>query len=396
MMLDTYSLRVAFGVMAVALLLLFYFVTFRGTRSAYSGWWCTALGCFLAGSAAALLDGGAHQGWANPLASCVLVGGAASVWAGARSFRASRTGPWRLVLAPAATGVAASLDNPAANVWAGGPVFLASMSVMIGLASRELLKVGGEERASHRLMSLASGSCSAYYAARLLAFVTVGPDDAAFSTFFGSAVTTLVTMVLLVFVSFTITALSNHQVQRDLRGRASVDGLSGVLNRSAFLELAEDQLRTMKRFRSSGALIVADLDHFKQVNDTYGHQAGDAAIQAFADACRDTVRSTDLVGRYGGEEFVLLLPGAAGVVAEAVAAQVSLRLRAAGGSHSFPLPTVSYGIVSVDSSTTDLASAIAAADAALYQAKDGGRNRAVHAPLSRQRSTPDVEQLLAS
>jgi diguanylate cyclase (GGDEF)-like protein len=396
MMLDTYSLRVAFGVMAVALLLLFYFVTFRSTRSAYSGWWCAALGCFLAGSAAALLDGSAHQWWANPLASCLLVAGATSVWGGARSFLATRTHPWRLALAPAAVGVAASLDNPSVNVWAGGAVFLAAMSLVIGLASRDLWKVDGEEQASHRAMSLASASCSLYYAARLLAFLMVGPDNHIFATVFGSAITTLVTMVLLVFVSFTITALSNEQVQRDLRGRATVDGLTGVLNRPAFLELAADQLRSMKRFRSSGALIMADLDHFKQVNDTYGHQAGDAAIQAFAEACRNTVRSTDLVGRYGGEEFILMLPGAAGAVAEAVAAQVSLRMRAADPLHTFPLPTVSYGIVSVDGSTTDLTSAIAAADAALYQAKSSGRDRAVHAAAPREAESRRAEVVLAS
>ncbi len=392
MQLDTYSLRVAFGVMSVALLVLFYFVTYRGTRSAYSGWWCAALAAFQSGSFAYLLDGTDQRWWANPLGNGLLVVGAASVWAGARSFRATRIHRWGFTLAPLATTLAAALDSPGTNTWAGGPVFLGSMTIMIALASRELWKL---DTGTHRAMSLAAGGLALYYAARLVAYIAVGPDARAFLTWFGSAVTTLVTMVLLVFVSFTITALSNEQSQNDLRGRATRDGLTGVLNRNTFLEMAADRLRSMKRTGSSGSLILADLDHFKQVNDTYGHAAGDAAIQAFAEACRNTVRSTDLVGRYGGEEFVLLLPGAEGSIAEAVAAQVSLRLRAAEQAYPFPLPTVSYGIASVDGSTTDLGDVISAADVALYRAKDGGRNRAVHASGVAEGRMQATESLLA-
>jgi diguanylate cyclase (GGDEF)-like protein len=378
MQLDTYSLRFAFGVMSVVLLVLFYFVTYRSARSAYSGWWCAALALFQSGSVAYLLEGTEHQWWANPLGNCLLVLGAASVWAGARSFRATRIHRWGFAVAPAATGVAAAFDNPAVDVWAGGPVFLGSMSLMIALASRELWRLDTDSPDTHRAMSLAAGGLSLYYACRLVAYWVAGHDTDFFLTFFGSAVTTLVTMVVLVFVSFTITALSNEQTQRDLRGRATRDGLSGVLNRATVLEMAGDQLRTMKRANTSGSLILADLDHFKQINDTYGHPAGDAAIREFASACLTTVRSSDLVGRYGGEEFVLLLPGAGAVVAEAVAAQISLRLRAADDEHPFPLPTVSYGIVPVDGSS-DLDEAIAAADEALYGAKARGRNRAIHA-----------------
>jgi diguanylate cyclase (GGDEF)-like protein len=378
MQLDTYSLRFAFGVMSVALLVLFFFVTYRGTRSAYSGWWCVALASFQTGSVAYLLEGTDKQWWATPLGNCLLVLGAASVWAGARSFRATRIDRWGFTLAPGITGVATAFDNPATNAWAGGPVFLASMSLMIALASRELWTIDTDSADTHRAMSLAAGGLSLFYGCRLVAYCVSGHDSDFFLTYFGSAVTTLVTMVVLVFVSFTITALSNEQTQRDLWGRATRDGLSGVLNRATVLEMAGDQLRTMKRTNASGSLILADLDHFKQINDTYGHPAGDAAIRAFASACLSTVRSTDLVGRYGGEEFILLLPGASGVVAEAVAAQVSLRLRAADEAHPFPLPTVSYGIVALDGSS-DLDAAIAAADEALYLAKTRGRNRAIHA-----------------
>ena len=113
----------------------------------------------------------------------------------------------------------------------------------------------------------------------------------------------------MVVASFTMAELSYEQQTQDLRARATVDGLTGLLNRTAFLDLAEDELRRLNRASTTASLILADLDHFKAINDEYGHSAGDTALQAFADACMSTVRSTDLVGRYGGEEFIILLPG---------------------------------------------------------------------------------------
>jgi diguanylate cyclase (GGDEF)-like protein len=128
--------------------------------------------------------------------------------------------------------------------------------------------------------------------------------------------------------------------------------------------------------RGAGTLILADLDHFKSVNDTYGHAAGDVALQCFAEACTATVRSTDLVGRYGGEEFVLLLPGTNAERAEAIAEEISRRLAAAPTVDGMEMPTVSYGISTYDAGTTGVDDLIAAADGALYVAKSQGRNRA--------------------
>ena len=92
-------------------------------------------------------------------------------------------------------------------------------------------------------------------------------------------------------------------------GRASRDGLTGLLNRTTFEEQAGREVRRQHAAGSVPTLIIADLDNFKAINDTHGHAAGDAAIQAFADACRSSIRHTDLAGRYGGEEFIILLPG---------------------------------------------------------------------------------------
>lgn len=103
-MLDTSTLRVAFGVIAFTLFLLFYSVTFRRTRSPYSGWWCVALVLFLVGASLYLLDGSADQVWANPSANALLVAGAGGVWAAARSLRTDSPRYWQLLLGPAITG----------------------------------------------------------------------------------------------------------------------------------------------------------------------------------------------------------------------------------------------------------------------------------------------------
>ncbi|MGO4235430.1 diguanylate cyclase [Pseudarthrobacter sp. YAF2] len=376
MVLDTATLRIAFALMALVLVVLFYFSAYRVTRSPYSAWWCGALLFFLAGSACFLLDGTPHQVWANPLGNTLLVHGGVAVWAGARSLRTARPPKWAFTGIPLVTLVASALDHPATNTWSGGAVFLAAMSATIGLASHELWRLEPGYSRVRIPMAVAAGGLSVFYFFRWVAFLLDGQDGPVFVTVFGSAVTTMVTMVLLVVVSFSMAALSSEQQTRALRVVATRDDLTGLLNRKAFLDLAAEQLADRAITRGSGALILADLDHFKTVNDTYGHAAGDYALKAFADACVATVRSTDLTGRYGGEEFVILVPGASAGRAEAIAEEISRRLADAATPDGLELPTASYGISTYDAGTASVDHLIASADAALYKAKSLGRNRA--------------------
>ena len=386
MMLDTATLRVALAVVDLTLLLLFYFITFRRTRSAYSGWWCMALLLFLTGNAAYLFDGTVHQVWANPSGNVLLVAGAASIWAGARSLRTAVPKPWLLAAAPAITALASALDRPATNIWAGGPFYLAFMGVLIGLACRELVLLDANFSRVHRTLAVGSGILSVFYLCRLVAFLMDGPEGPVFLSVFGSVTTTLFSVIILVVASFTMAELSNEQLNQDLRARATFDSLTGLLNRAAFLELAEHELRRLNRVRTTGSLVLADLDHFKAINDEFGHSAGDTALQAFADACRATVRATDLVGRYGGEEFILLLPGVRPEVASEIAAEISRRLERRTSATVPRLPTVSYGIAATNHGRTELSKMVAAADAALYQAKSLGRDRSVLASHLEERT----------
>ncbi len=377
MTLDTATLRVCLAVVDLTLLLLFYFITYRRTRSAYSGWWCLALLLFLAGNAAYLLDGTAHQLWANPLGNVLLVAAAVCIWSGSRTLRTSLPRLWYLAAGPVITAVASVLDQPATNAWPGGPVYLMFMGLLLGLASRELFLLDRNFSRVHRTLAVGAGILAAFYFGRFVAFVADGPQGPVFLSVFGSITMTVASAVIMVVASFTMAELSNEQLTEDLRARATMDGLTGLLNRTAFLDLAAHELRRLHRVRTTGSLVLADLDHFKTINDEFGHAAGDHALKAFATACASTVRSTDLVGRYGGEEFILLLPGVTPEVATGITADISRRLQASRSGLIPRMPTVSYGIAPVGAGRPDLSVVVASADAALYQAKSLGRDRSV-------------------
>lgn len=386
MMLDTVTLRVSFGVVALTMLLLFYFVTYRTTRSSYCGWWCAALSLFLAGSAAYLLDETDLQRFFNPLGNALLVAGAASVWAGTRAIKGLRTHAAILVGPAAVTAVVSALDSPATNVWSGAPVFLASMALLIGFASAELWAAAyqtverrfREQTYAPILRSLAfmAALLGVFYLGRTIAFLAVGQDGRLFDVYFGTEVTTLITTVLLTTISFSMTALSHADETLDLRARATHDGLTGLLNRTEFMRLAAVKWRTGRRRAVHGSVVLADLDHFKSINDEFGHPAGDYALQTFAATCRGVVRSTDLVARYGGEEFILFLDGAPPDRAQQIAVEISERLRATLTPEGMSLPTVSYGVAAARSGD-GLDETIELADHALYEAKTLGRDRAV-------------------
>jgi diguanylate cyclase (GGDEF)-like protein len=386
-MLDAVSLRVSFAIVAVTLLALFYFVAYRSTRSSYAGWWCVALGLFLAGSGAYLLDGTDQQWWANPTGNVCVVAGAAGVWAGARAV-AGRRVPWPAVGATLlALLVASALDDPGTNAWSGGAVFLALMTLYIGLAAFELQQAGraaafasGARERMYvpilRSLTVMSTGLAAFYLARLVTFLAVGQDGRAFAVYLGTEVTTLVTTVMLATVSFSMTALSYADDTVELQTRATRDGLTGLMNREEVLRLVEQRRRAGGRRALPGVVVMADLDHFKTINDRFGHAAGDFALQSFAAALRQNVGPADLGGRWGGEEFLLHLDGATVDDARALVDRVNMALRSTVPPEGTALPTVSYGLAEVRPGD-DLAAAIERADAALYAAKSDGRDRVV-------------------
>jgi diguanylate cyclase (GGDEF)-like protein len=163
-----------------------------------------------------------------------------------------------------------------------------------------------------------------------------------------------------------------------LRDQATRDGLTGLLNRNAIFEVVHKELARASREGHPLSLLMVDLDRFKQINDTHGHAAGDAVLRESARRMREAVRSYDSVGRYGGEEFLIVLPGCDGKSAVTHAERV--RETFAGspfftGQHSVVV-TCSIGASSrLQPSEADGETLLREADLALYGAKDGGRNR---------------------
>ena len=168
----------------------------------------------------------------------------------------------------------------------------------------------------------------------------------------------------------------------ELQARARMDALTGIFNRRYLLELGHLEIERSKPGGRPVSAVLLDIDHFKEVNDTYGHSAGDLVLKGVVKTCAGALRSRDLFGRWGGEEFAVILPGAPPDGAVAVAE----RMRQSVAGSPVPLDnstavgvTVSFGVAGVEAAgeDTSLEKLLEAADQALYRAKNSGRNRVV-------------------
>jgi diguanylate cyclase (GGDEF)-like protein len=178
-----------------------------------------------------------------------------------------------------------------------------------------------------------------------------------------------------------VVALENARLHRAVERQASLDGLTGLSNRRSSQEALHAELSRAARFGGDLALVIADLDGFKAVNDRFGHPVGDAVLREFAETLRETVREVDIAGRWGGEEFAVVLPGtdmAGGAqLAERVRAAFEQRLVLSPDGTRIPV-TASFGVAAYPTHSDEDA-LVAAADSALYAAKRAGKNRVVTA-----------------
>jgi two-component system cell cycle response regulator len=167
------------------------------------------------------------------------------------------------------------------------------------------------------------------------------------------------------------------EAQEKLRALATHDDLTGLWNRRMILEQLNRELNRARHERRPLAVALADLDAFKQVNDTHGHAAGDAVLRETAIALRSQIREYDFIGRYGGEEFLLILPGCDAVAGRAIAERVRARIAAVPvklGDVELAM-SVSLGLSWTGGAGLEPGPLIHAADEALYRAKARGRNR---------------------
>src|SRR5215211_1889685 len=183
--------------------------------------------------------------------------------------------------------------------------------------------------------------------------------------------------IMSIFAKQIGVSLERARLFQEVQSLALTDPLTGLQNRRSLFELGRVEFARSQRTQRPFCCIMLDLDHFKRINDEYGHMIGDQVLQEFARRCHQSVRAVDLIGRYGGEELIILLPETDGPTSM----QVAERLRTSIASTTINIfdkdisVTVSIGVATQDENTSDLETLIARADQAMYIAKHKGRNR---------------------
>ncbi len=252
------------------------------------------------------------------------------------------------------------------------------MAGMWGLCASDLLQVAHwNPRALAGMLGYTLLGAVGFNIARIASLVLDGRLPALETPSLLATMTFLTGPILTMALGIGFILLIAERLQEDLRRTATYDALTGVFSRRAFLTEAERAFANARRSRTPFSLLLLDLDHFKRINDTFGHQAGDEVLRAFAELAQRMLRQGDLFGRYGGEEFCALLPDTdrdgAWTVAERLRAHLS-DLTVEHQGHRLAV-TVSTGLAEGPVNANSLDAIIADADKALYCAKALGRNR---------------------
>lgn len=176
-------------------------------------------------------------------------------------------------------------------------------------------------------------------------------------------------------------ALNKARLFTQMEMQSKIDGLTGVLRRQAFMNRLDEEIKRAAAFHTPFSVMMIDIDHFKTVNDSHGHAAGDAVLARLGQILKDSVYETDVIGRYGGEEFIVLLPRAQaeGVARKAEAIRRLVESEIVSSGFVSVRVTISIGLAHFPANGSRSAELIEAADKALYQAKETGRNRVVAA-----------------
>lgn len=347
-----------------------YPASIRGLRQ-----WAAGIGlCFLA----TLLFG--TRGWAPDAVS--MLGAYAAAYLGAYLFhrgsqrflgQPSRDAPWLVVIGLALLVVAwlALVEHDYRRY----RVFTASFMGFIFLMHAMLLLRHGKPSFANRftITVLLAQVAVSLLSSVVLAFELDlnGPVD--FAELRAVYVASLSGTI--VCLSIGVILLATERLKRELEQLAARDTLTGALTRRALAEAAEQELGRFHRHGRELSLLMIDLDHFKVVNDTHGHIVGDKVLEVFAARVKSLLRRADQFGRFGGEEFVILLPETS--VQEAAAVAERVRLAAHQPTQGVPNYTISIGVTVSGSQDSTLDAVLRRADAALYEAKRMGRDRVV-------------------
>ena len=283
---------------------------------------------------------------------------------------------WRRVLVPV-SGLALAVVIAAGMTGASVSVLTALVAMVVALSAAAmawiLLRPGGRTSLLQRIIGVNDALFALSVALWASAALTSGmPLD----RHAAQEASYLAGYLLMIVNGFGFLLLCKEKDDADMARLASTDSLTGLLNRHAFLERAESARLATLRLRQPLALLMMDIDHFKQINDRFGHATGDEALAVFARTTRGVLRAHETVGRLGGEEFAMVMPGTdlAGAAQAAERLRLAVREAVVVTSGTQYTMTVSIGVVVLDPDET-LGAGLARADHALYAAKSAGRDR---------------------
>ncbi len=364
---------VALGSLLIGLLgCLLFFLWLGSRRETEIAWWSLSYGCIAFGLTLLTVAEG-WPSWAANGGNAFILWGAGLTWGGLRAL-AGRTIRWEVMLAGGLLWLLACTV----------PVFLEQIALRMALRSAigvayallmviEFASLRGERPLTHWLAMVLAGLHGMFSGVFGISAVLFGAGGTAAAQDF--PVVRLIALEGIgysLLMGFALLALSKEQVAARHRAAAAIDPLTGLLNRRAFAEEASKALVDA----SGTALLVFDLDHFKQINDRFGHPAGDQALQVFARVAAGSIRSGDIISRLGGEEFAAILRNADPDTALSVAHRIRLTFAREAAAIGDGAVSVSVGVAMVRDGA-DLDALLLEADNALYRAKAMGRNRVV-------------------
>lgn len=397
MQIDSFTIMVAACTGIFLFGVAFAFFWWQDRKSNWLAWWIGPY--FLGGGGIVLfIPRGLIDDWISiGIANAMIFAAFGMVWQGARAFTHRQPAIWPVVV-PAALWL---LLCAIPGYMDFRPLRIVVASLLVAgltlLAARELLRDGGEALPSRRAAIVVLVSFSIFIGIRIplvgyLPFPMGGGE-------LSSSWLAIVNLIVLAHVgafAFLMVSLTKERREAEQRTFALLDPLTGLMNRRAFMSAVERATRRRTGYgREPIALLVLDLDSFKQVNDRFGHDVGDRVLVQFAQVAETVTRPTDQLYRMGGEEFCFIMPDTE--LADAIGAAERIRqafeMSSVDARGIAVRATVSIGIASADHSGFDLELLLEAADTAVYEAKARGRNQVVVADATAlRRPVPGVRR----
>jgi len=375
----------------LGLLLLFAWIQNSQIR-AVAWWGCAHL--LRAGSIALFGMYGSVSGAISiDLANMILFLSFAVTWSGARVFDGQRVLPMYLLAGPAIWVIVAHLSGIGGGLEVRALLASGIITTYTWLTAYEFWRGRSEPLVSRWpaiFMLFAHGSLF-LLRTPLAAMLPWSPMNQVFESVWLTALS-FEALLFTIAIAFILLAMAKERTEYRHRTAAMVDPLTGIANRRSFLNDGAELAKRHAAGPRPSAVLLLDLDHFKSINDRFGHAVGDRVLQVFADTARANVRSADLVGRLGGEEFAAVLYDVSREKAVALAERVrSAFAEAATEVDGRPVSaTVSIGMVVTEDQPLDVAALLGQADEALYYAKERGRNRVEIASLDLVRRRHDT------